>query len=107
VECLRLFLATDLAADSILILTPQRTLQSPYETALNAPGIGPGGQTTLATVGGLARRMVDLFWPLAAETAGFAHPDQPPVFLTLETAQYYMARILRHFGPGLFCLGHH
>jgi hypothetical protein len=46
-------------------------------------------------MGGLARRMVDLFWPLAAETAGFAHPDQPPVFLTLETAQYYMARILR------------
>ena len=95
VECLRLFLSTDLAADSILVLTPQRTLQSPYETALNAPGIGPGGQTTLATGGGLARRMVDLFWPLAAETAGFAHPDQPPVFLTLETAQYYMARILR------------
>ncbi|MBE3037586.1 MAG: hypothetical protein IMZ62_02060 [Chloroflexi bacterium] len=50
---------------------------------------------TLATVGGLARRMVDLFWPLAAETAGFAHPDQPPVFLTLETAQYYMARLVR------------
>ena len=39
--------------------------------------------------------MVDLFWPLAAEAAGFAQPDQPPVFLTLETAQYYMARILR------------
>ena len=39
--------------------------------------------------------MVDLFWPLAAETAGFSHPDQPPVFLTLETAQYFMARIVR------------
>ena len=50
---------------------------------------------TLATVGGLARRMVDLFWPLAADSAGFAHPDQPPVFLTLETAQYYMARLVR------------
>ena len=83
------------AADSILVLTPQRTLQAPYESALRAPDIGPGGQTTLATVGGLARRVVDLFWPLAAESAGFAHPDQPPVFLTLETAQYYMARIVR------------
>ena len=50
---------------------------------------------TLATIGGLARRMVDLFWPLVAGPAGFAHPDQPPVFLTLETAQYYMARIVR------------
>ena len=95
VERLRLLLATGVPADSILVLTPQRTLQVPYETALNAPGIGPGGQTTLATVGGLARRMVDLFWPLVAEAAGFAHPDQPPVFLTLETSQYYMARILR------------
>ena len=50
---------------------------------------------TPATVGGLARRMVDLFWPLAADKAGFAHPDRPPVFLTLETAQYYMAHIVR------------
>jgi superfamily I DNA/RNA helicase len=95
VEHLRLLLAAGLPADSILLLTPQRTLQAPYETALRLPEVGPGGQVTLATVGGLARRMVDLFWPLAAETAGFAHPDQPPVFLTLETAQYYMARIVR------------
>ncbi|MGB8214898.1 MAG: UvrD-helicase domain-containing protein [Anaerolineales bacterium] len=95
-EYLHLLLAQPgLPADSILVLTPQRTLQAPYETALRAPGLAPGGQVTLATVGGLARRMVDLFWPLAAESAGFAHPDQPPVFLTLETAQYYMARILR------------
>ena len=95
VERLRLLLESGQAADSILVLTPQRTLQAPYEAALRAPGIGPGGQTTLATVGGLARRMVDLFWPLAADAGGFAHPDQPPVFLTLETAQYYMARVLR------------
>ncbi len=39
--------------------------------------------------------MVDLFWPLAAEAAGFARPDEPPTFLTLETAQYYMARLAR------------
>jgi hypothetical protein len=50
---------------------------------------------TPATVGGLARRMMDLFWPVAAEAAGFANPDQPPVFLTLETAQYYMAYLVR------------
>ena len=32
--------------------------------------------------------MLDLFWPLAAEAASFAHPEQPPVFLTLETAHH-------------------
>jgi len=95
VERLHALLAAGLAADSILVLTPQRTLQAPYETALRLPDLGPGGQVALATVGGLARRMLDLFWPLAAEAAGFAHPDQPPVFLTLETAQYYMADIVR------------
>jgi hypothetical protein len=82
-------------ADSLLILTPQRTLQEPYLASLHGPGTAPGGEVTLATVGGLARRMVDLFWPLAADVAGFAHPDQPPVFLTLETAQYYMAHVVR------------
>jgi superfamily I DNA/RNA helicase len=95
VEHLFTLLASALPADSILVLTPQRTLQAPYETALQSPDLGPGGQVALATVGGLARRMVDLFWPLAAEAAGFAHPDLPPVFLTLETAQYYMARLVR------------
>ena len=82
-------------ADSILVLTPQRTLQEPYLTSFHSPETAPGGEVTFATVGGLARRMVDLFWPLVAEAAGFAHPDQPPVFLTLETAQYYMAHLVR------------
>lgn len=88
-------LAQGMRADSILILTPQRTLQEPYLASFRAPETAPGGEVTFATVGGLARRMVDLFWPLAAESAGFAHPDQAPIFLTLETAQYYMAHIVR------------
>ncbi|MBK9778938.1 MAG: hypothetical protein IPP55_02635 [Anaerolineales bacterium] len=54
-----------------------------------------GGEVTPATIGGLARRMCDLFWSFAAEEAGFARPEQPPIFLTLETAQYYMAHLVR------------
>jgi hypothetical protein len=103
VERLRILLASDLPANSILVITPQRTLQNPFERILRSPDVPPGGQVTLATVGGLARRMIDLFWPIAAESSGFAHPDQPPVFLTLETAQYYMARLLRPLlGQGFF-----
>ncbi len=82
-------------ARSILVVVPQRTLAKPYHDALHRPTVGPGGQVTIVTVGGLARRMVDLFWPLVAEQAGFGRPDQPPTFLTLETAQYYMARLVR------------
>ena len=81
-------------AASILILTPQRTLQTPYEDAILAAGFA-GGQVTFATIGGLARRMCELYWPLISDRAGFKNPDQPPVFLTLETAQYYMAHLVR------------
>ncbi len=95
VERMRHLLRRGIYGESILVLTPQRTLQEPYRAVLQSPEIGAGGEITLATVGGLARRMVELFWPLAAEAAGFARPDQPPTFLTLETAQYYMAHIVR------------
>ena len=81
-------------ADTILLLTPQRGLQNPYLEAIASQPFS-GGEVTPATMGGLARRMVDLFWPLAAEAAGFARPDLPPNFLTLETAQYYMAHLVR------------
>ena len=80
---------------SILVLTPQRTLAEPYQTALRRSRLRAGGLPSLSTAGGLARRMVELFWPLAAGPAGFADPDRPPTFLTLETAQYHMARLVR------------
>ncbi|NLT43686.1 MAG: ATP-dependent helicase, partial [Anaerolineae bacterium] len=101
---LRRLLEEGVPADSILVLTPQRTLAEPYFAALRAPDLPAGGLTTVLTVGGLAQRAVELFWPLVAEAAGFASvdslgestsPDDEPVFLTLETAQYHMARLVR------------
>ena len=80
---------------SILLLVPQRTLAGPYYAALHQPGVPSGGEVTVLTVGGLAQRMIELFWPLVAEPAGFARPDELPTFLTLETAQYYMAHLVR------------
>jgi hypothetical protein len=95
VERMRYLLAQGVPADSILMLTPQRTMQEPFLDLLYSPERVAGGEVTSATMGSIARRMVDLFWPLAAEAAGFANPDQPPIFLSLETAQYYMAHIVR------------
>jgi len=88
-------LESGVPARSIMVVVPQRTLATPYYEALRRPTVRPGGHVSIFTVGGLAQRMVDLFWPLVAEEAGFAHPDRPPTFLTLETAQYYMARLVR------------
>lgn len=95
VERMRYLLAQGVPADSILMLTPQRTMQEPYLDLLYSPERQAGGEVTSATIGGLAQRMCDLFWPIAAAAAGFKNPDQPPVFLTLETAQYYMAYLVR------------
>lgn len=95
VERMRHLLAQGVPGESILMLTPQRSLQEPYLDLLYSPERRAGGEVTPATIGGLARRMCDLFWPLAGEATGFANPSQPPVFLTLETAQYYMAHLVR------------
>jgi hypothetical protein len=95
VERMLHLLGEGIPAETVLVLAPQRTLATPYMDALHRPELAAGGEVSVLTVGGLARRMCDLFWPLAAEAAGFAHPDQPPVFLTLETAQYYMAHLVR------------
>jgi hypothetical protein len=88
-------LAAGVPAGNVLVVVPQRTLAAPYEAAASTGSSAAGGQVTILTIGGLARRMVDLFWPLVAEAACFAAPDCPPTFLTLETAQYYMARLVR------------
>lgn len=95
IERLRYLLEQGVSADSILMLTPQRTMQEPYLDLLFSPERHAGGEVTSATIGGLAKRMCDLFWPMAVESAGFKNPDQPPAFLTLETAQYYMAYLVR------------
>jgi hypothetical protein len=95
VERLLHLMAGGIPGRDILLVVPQRTLAAPYTQALQTPGVVAGGLVDVVTVGGLARRMVDLFWPLVAEAAGFANPDQPSTFLTLETAQYYMAHLVR------------
>ena len=94
VERLRWLIRRGMPATAILVLVPQRTLAAPYYDALRDPDLGPAGPVDIITLDGLARRVVRLFWPLIGARAGFAHPHQPPVFLTVETAQYFMDGIV-------------
>jgi hypothetical protein len=80
--------------EHILILVPQRTLGQPYQAAFADANWPDGVQIDVVTLGGLARRGLEVFWPLVAAKAGFAHPDREPIFLTIETAQYYMAGLV-------------
>ena len=103
VKRLMRLLEAGIPGDEILLLVPQRTLAAPYYDVLQSPQAAPGGSASILTIGGIAKRMVELFWPLVSEQAGFAQPNRPPTFLTLETAQYYMAHLVRPlFSQGLF-----
>ncbi|MEN6393952.1 MAG: hypothetical protein ABFD53_09110, partial [Anaerolineaceae bacterium] len=64
IERLLFLMSQGIPAASILLLIPQRTLAKPYLDALMIPGVSAGGQVSVVTMGGLARRMVDLFWPI-------------------------------------------
>ncbi|PWH20867.1 MAG: hypothetical protein DDG58_00865 [Ardenticatenia bacterium] len=94
VERLRYLLRQGMPTTAILVLLPQRLLATPYYQALRDPTLGPAGAVDILTFDGLARRVIRLFWPLIGERAGFAHPTRPPVFLTVETAQYFMDHIV-------------
>lgn len=78
----------------ILILLPQSTLATPYREALRSPDRPEGADASIATFGSLTQTLIALFWALIAHDAGFANPHKPPTFLSLETAQYFMGRVL-------------
>ena len=96
--CLAARLAAGQRPDRMLVVVPQRAHVLRYERAL-AELLGElcapvRGAVDIVTFYGFCQREVALFWPLIAAGAGFAHPNQEPVFLTIETAQYYMWRIV-------------
>jgi hypothetical protein len=102
IERLGFLLHEGIPARQIAVLVPQRTLGLPYAEALDRLSDTGDVLVDIVTVGGLARRSVVLFWPLIVRPAGFAQPTRPPTFLTLETAQYYMDRVV---GPVLDARG--
>ena len=91
---LRLLTKDKVFANEILVLVPQRALALPYVAGEEASRLDAGGRITYTTIGGLSREVVDLFYPLVADEAGFSGVGSRPAFLTLETAQYHMARVV-------------
>ena len=73
---------------------PQRSLANPYIVALRDHTLYQGGQVSVHTLGSLSLQMVEMFWFLIAERAGFAHPQDLPNFLSLELVQYFMTRAI-------------
>jgi len=95
VKWMKKLLDSGIPAHQILVFVPQRALASPYQESLRDDIFLAHSLISTMTLGSLARRMINLFWPMISHDAGVAEPDLPPHFLTLETAQYYMAHIVR------------
>jgi hypothetical protein len=91
---LRHLLTNHIPGHSILVLAPQLTLASPYRDALRDPTLPGAGAVDILTLNGLALQTINLFWPLVAGPAGFGRPQAKPIFLTIETAQYYLGQVL-------------
>ncbi len=81
-------------AETILLFVPQRSLAQPYREALRGYTGYSGGQLAVHTLGSLSKELVETFWFLIAERAGFAHPHDLPNFLSLEMVQYFMTRAI-------------
>jgi len=81
----------------ILILTPQKSLAKPYFNYLSCQNNFKGSLPKILTISGLARLMIAKFWLLISEDAGFKKPLEQPHFLSLETAQYIMGKIVQPF----------
>jgi hypothetical protein len=95
IERMLFLMSNGIPGNSILVIVPQRTLGVPYREAMNTPGVVAGGVVDIVTISGLAQRMLDLYWPLVAAKVGFSSPEDPLTFLNLESAQYYMAHLVR------------
>lgn len=94
VERLKYLVGSGVPGKNVLLLFPQRTLSIVFQDAINDPAFNARSLPVVATVGGLARRGIELFWPLLAEKAGFHNPVMPPHFLTLESSLYFVSQLI-------------
>ena len=78
----------------ILIIAPQQSLANPYRQFVFEKSSHNGSLPTVTTVSGLSRGLIKKFWPLISSNIGFESPEKPPIFLSLETAQYCVSKIV-------------
>jgi len=94
VERLQEWLTGQIPASSILVIVPQLTLAQPYRDLLRDPELPGAGSVEILTFNGLALKTIELFWPLGAASSGFLRPNERPVFLNIEQAQYYLRQAI-------------
>lgn len=94
VERLNFLVRNGIPGNRILLLFPQRTLSVKYQDAINSLAFQANSLPVIATFGGLARRTIELYWPLIATETGFSNPENLPIFLTLESSLYFISQLI-------------
>jgi len=78
----------------VLILTPQQSLARPYRDFMKTDQVINCGIPRITTISGIARDLLHIFWPEVKNIFNFAKNASEPIFLSLESAQYCMSRIV-------------
>ena len=94
VHRLRHLINAGIPPNSILVLVPQKGLALPYYREIRNPRRRAGADVTIATLGSLARHVIELFWPIAVDHLSKTDPYRRPVFLSLEMVQYTMFKVI-------------
>ena len=94
IERLKYLLHSGLPGHEILLLFPQRNLSSDYLKTLDSLDFSGSSKPVFATYGGLAKRGIDLFWPLLESNFPNFTGGSPPVFLTLESSLYFLSKLV-------------
>ena len=80
--------------DRILVIVPQQAQSERYRAALARVRGNTRGEPQITTFTGLVQQHVSLFFPLMAGQAGFEQPGREPVFLNIESTQYFLNRVV-------------
>jgi len=78
----------------ILVMVPTRALGRPYQTLLAGLDVPNAFDVQIVTYNGLAQRALSLYWSLVASRVMAAWDGREPLYLTVETAQYFLDRFL-------------
>jgi len=93
-ERLNYLVRNGIPGNRILLLFPQRTLSAIYQDFINSIAFQGNSLPVIATLGGLARRTIELYWPIIASETGLFNPGKLPTFLTLESTLYFISQLI-------------
>ena len=93
-ERLNYLVRNGIPGNRILLLFPQRTLSAIYQDFINSIAFQGNSLPVIATFGGLARRTIELYWPIIASETGLFNPGKLPTFLTLESTLYFISQLI-------------